>query len=86
MGQGQDSARGAVTAQSCAGRHRGDLEKLGDQLRRPRRAVRLDRPVVALATDLDRDRRGDRVGTIGLTLLDQLNVGQRPRWTLMCGG
>jgi hypothetical protein len=72
-----------VTAQSCAGRRRGDLDKLGDQLRRPRGAVRLDRPVVDLATDLDRDRRGDLIGTIGLDLLDQLSAGQRPRWTLV---
>ena len=37
-------------------------EQLGDQRRRPRRAVRLDRPVVDLAPDLLGDRGGDLVG------------------------
>jgi len=83
VGQGQDSARGALTAQSSAGRHRGDLEKAGDYVRRPRGAIRLDQPVVDFATDLDRDRRGDLVGTIGLELLGEVSAEQRPRWTLV---
>ena len=43
-----------------------ELEQLGDQLRRTRGAVRLDRPVVDLAPDLLGDRGGDLGGAVGL--------------------